>query len=75
MELVQDNIQTDTDKYLSIMLESYENQLRQVEDGLPYVLDQVPHLPKPGEEDALEDLEAPHEGVEVEHLREVLGPG
>jgi len=44
MELVQDNIQTDTDKYLSIMLESYENQLRQVEDGLTKLADHVAQM-------------------------------
>ena len=43
MELVQD-IQTDTDKYLSIMLESYENQLAQVEDGLTKLADHVAQM-------------------------------
>ena len=43
MELVQD-IQTDTDKYLSIMLESYENQLAQVQDGLTKLTDHIAQM-------------------------------
>lgn len=43
MELVQD-IQTDTDKYLSIMLESYENQLAQVQDGLAKLTDHIAQM-------------------------------